>query len=405
MMTNTRARKTNTFRKSAPLPVFYYIQTENTVALEQFFIVMEKSGDEGSIYCDHDLVAQAAAGRRMRFEELIGVYPSYSEESMGIKGNLRKIACQHHLEWNKRLFNNALFTKKIIFGENRAHLTAKVGKHDLWTNPDGSEAAVPELPTKGQVWFAHPVYFMEQMSKEGLLDKSFNPYKNKEPSSFSISDIHLESLAASVVKSNPGFAPAVPPNTAAANKIVFENRNFSWYFSSPFGILRRGSDGVQRRHSGIDLATGRTRNMPIIALVHGVVWARSPDGKEDSTFGKVMFIKGTGADSDKLYFLAHLDRFLEKGVDQTVDPGDEVAITGNTGSTTRRPDAPNSGIHLHLEVFVNVPDRKEDVLNMDTIKNGVGFDSWWKPNFNFAANRRDPFNHNRRIHGNQVIEG
>ena len=44
---------------------------------------------------------------------------------------------------------------------------------DLWTNPDGSrvtDAAVLEkLPPQGQVWFAHPVYFMHRMNEAGLL--------------------------------------------------------------------------------------------------------------------------------------------------------------------------------------------------------------------------------------------
>ena len=210
-----------------------------------------------------------------------------------------------------------------------------------------------------------------------------------------------EDAPATVVKSNPGFAPAVEGPAYAINSEKIENRHFTKRFLSPFGLLRNGSSN---RHTGIDLAPD-WQHRPTIALVNGVIWARSPGTEKDPSFGRIMFIKGTGANSDKLYFLAHLHEFIEgKGVDDFVRPGDEVAITGTTGSST--------GIHLHLEVFVNVTDEeKEKVLNISNIagirtdNTGRKFWEWWASGFDYANRRRDPFNHNRRLVNNQIVEG
>jgi len=131
----------------------------------------------------------------------------------------------------------------------------------------------------------------------------------------------------------------------------------------------------------------------------------------DAIFGKFMFIRGTR--DNNLYFLSHLDSFL-KGEGDLVEPGEAVAITGTTGAS--------SAEHLHLEVFVDVPADRRDVLDMDIIRGvrtnhpsrntfryyGALVDA--ERRFDLDAHRRDPFNHNRRITNNgqpnsRVIEG
>ena len=326
--------------------------TKNTVALEQFFIVMEKSGDEGSIYCDHDLVAQAAAGRRMRFEELIGVYKSDSAESLRIKGNLRKIVCQHHLEWNKSLFNNAFFARKRIFNDKRTHFLEKVGKRNLWTNPDGSEAEGTRLPPKGQVWFAHPVYFMQQIDEQGLLDRSFNPYKGThkttDGTSFTCND-------------SPGFATVVKNNT---DGIEHDGK----FYGRPTGVFNqkyrsdtRGEyhhEGVDFRGSGADLdkdkkvilENGIPKNAaPISSLIYGKV---INCGWVNRGIGRILVVANTQGKG--IYILAHLSGFAQ-GITRhsIIEPGETVAYVGGSGFDTKKNILSEIiwHAHLHLEYY------------------------------------------------------
>ncbi|MCL2381531.1 MAG: peptidoglycan DD-metalloendopeptidase family protein, partial [Treponema sp.] len=244
------------------------------------------------------------------------------------------------------------------------------------------------------------------------LDKTFNPYEGTGPFNFPATTsgnwLPVESVEIPIIRDNPGFAPTVSMSGDAINGEKIYDHYFSRHFSSPFGILRRGSS---LRHNGIDIRTNGVSNMPTVALVYGKVWACSPKNQIDAIFGRFMFIRGTR--DNNLYFISHLERFL-KTEGAFVEPGEPVAITGNLGTS--------SGIHLHLEVFVNVPDTIEDVLNMAVIR-GIRTNNPSRKafpyygaivnrrRFDLDAHRRDPFNHNRRIANNGqpnsrvVIEG
>ena len=146
-------------------------------------------------------------------------------------------------------------------------------------------------------------------------------------------------------------------------------------------------------HTGIDLSTGGEKT-PIVSLIYGIVWARA----NIEVFGKVMLIKSLN--EDKLYFLAHLDDF-KKEVDETFEPEEEIAITGNTTGGT----GSSTGIHLHLEVYRNIkanPDENEKILNMKSIENIRRYNELWNLNGNtitdfLRQHRVNPFKHDEHL--------
>ena len=190
-----------------------------------------------------------------------------------------------------------------------------------------------------------------------------------------------------VVDSNPGFAPILELGQVSEIEMKFDGYCFS-DCTSPYGVKRRG--GNRSVHSGIDLGTnGKPR--PVIALIYGDVWVCSE--KEVPFFGNVMFIKGKGADANKLYFLAHLVAEGRLPAGTPVEPGDKVATAGNTtgGKGT------STGVHLHVEVFRDVTeDKPGGVLNLDKINTAGSSWEWWK-NPRFVDKRVDPFVHTRHV--------
>ena len=320
------------------------------------------------------------------------------DESRETKSIKRSIICGHPLEWDKDIYvngdgrvNQQIKNSYGIRNSDEELFIKRLEAIDVWTELGNRIRNKPinGINTRNNFWFAHPVYFINHLNKAGVLDKSFNPYENQRLPSFNRDTtgrawLPLENWSEATVLSNPGFAPTVSSITNAINSQKIGGYYFSGLnqYTSPYGILRRNPNGNHSKHTGIDISTAGERT-PIIALIQGVVWACSTV-RESNTFGKVMFIKSKF--DDNLYILMHLHNFIKNELDQ-VEPGEIVAITGNTGEST--------GIHLHVEVYVDIPDNRGRVLNVDNIKDGSARDSWFRIT-NVNNHRRDPFNH--RIH-------
>jgi len=142
---------------------------KNYLKWPDWFIVMQTNDKPNTIICDHKQIVRAITEENLSFERLLAVYTTSSDAKKREK--LRKLVCQHRLEWNRGLYD-ANFMKEIWGreeGERQSHLIAKMEKQDLRMNPGGGEAQGSELPPKGAVWFAHPVYFLDHIDKAGLL--------------------------------------------------------------------------------------------------------------------------------------------------------------------------------------------------------------------------------------------
>lgn len=181
--------------------------------------------------------------------------------------------------------------------------------------------------------FIYPPSFFDKIDESGLL--SVNPYVGRTIS-VNKSGMILETVLEKDIKSNPGFAPLCGRNYWGKEdeKIYYQDKLLG-YCTGLFNQKR-----TIDIHTGIDIATGG-ENTDVISFIHGKVWATTWAGTPDltSSYGKVMIIKH--ATEDVFYLLGHLLDYC-KQVDDSVYPGDVVAITGTTGNST--------GIHLHLEV-------------------------------------------------------
>jgi len=386
----------------------YYIKSTDKDMIAENLLNLQERGFEkydndkdDDIFCDDEVIA---------------------DFDVKNKDVLRKYVCKFPFGWNSLLYahcddkdctdcNNVIHNKcnnlpQKLFSKGYITSNFPVLSRIMERANVRNDIDFMQEETKPKVWHLHPFSLYEHYIKL-LKTQSFNPYEStpKQTRSFRATTegawFPLEDWTV-VFHDNPGFAPTVQNASNAIHGRKIEEHFFSNLFTSPFGILRRNPNGNHSRHTGIDLATGGRRT-PVVALVQGIIWACSAV-RENATFGKVMFIKGTGANDDKLYFLAHLDRFIEgKGELDTVIPGDEVAITGNTGQTSRNEDDLNSGIHLHLEVFKDISGNRESVLRLENIRNGTPRDQWLNlGNYNnnamlfYRRHRVDPFDHSHQ---------
>jgi len=333
-------------------------------------------------------------------------------ESAEEKAIKRVVVTRHPMEWDKSLYLDANGNIRpdirrdfgITNRERERAFIKHVSTIDIWSSLQGQSIAGLDLQ-ENSFWFSHPAYFASVLYKSGILDMTFNPYEGYPFLEFQAVEntpeledfLPLRSRTVTVT-CNPGFAPTVKTSDVAIHRKRIKGHLFSSLFTSPFGVGRRGSTNV---HSGIDLATERRRT-PIIALVHGVVWAYPAN--ESSDFGKVMIIRGTGANNDKLYLLAHLHE-TPLPINTPVKPGDEVAKTGNTGTAGGR-EGTDAQIHLHLEVYTGIAATANirDVLNMVNIGDrSKRHRDWWnirQPHTTvddfYRAHRVDPFIHDYR---------
>jgi hypothetical protein len=143
---------------------------KNYLDFSKFFIKL--SGDDDNIECDHEKIVKKITKEELNFQQLLDLYKNGTDKCLEIRKNLRRLACEHKLEWNKGLYNAEYFNKRAIIGETKEYMENKVGKFHLWANPEGDgETTIEEMP-KGKVWLAHPVYFINHLDNARLLSKN-----------------------------------------------------------------------------------------------------------------------------------------------------------------------------------------------------------------------------------------
>lgn len=108
-------------------------------------------------------------------------------------------------------------------------------------------------------------------------------------------------------------------------------------------------------------------------------WNVSKKEKSGSGYGNMMLIEG---DNGYLYLLAHLTSYLKEKGDPVL-PGDDVAMSGQTGNST--------GYHLHLEI-IKPYDLDMELSSIYSIDKDNQFTGWC--NEMQKKNRFNPFDHN-----------
>jgi hypothetical protein len=136
---------------------------ENILEWEKHFIVYDPQSDN-IIYNPSD-----EAGKEI--EEMIRkARPSTGRD--WTKNELtvfkRTIFCKHPLEWDKTKYDSALIKNRMCLGDEDRHkiLREKAEKMDIWSSIKDNEAI---KQTTNNLWFAHPIYFLNHMNKAGLL--------------------------------------------------------------------------------------------------------------------------------------------------------------------------------------------------------------------------------------------
>jgi len=362
----------------------------NYLDFPKFFTVMEESGKEDSIICDHNLIVKNITKDELTFNDLLNVYKNTSEESKEIREKLRRLVCMHHLEWKKELYNKEFaeeLKEEFALDEERLkHLQDKMGKQDLCATPDGKNLEDERLPPKKQVWFAHPIHFINHLDKAGLLDRTFNPYYgeskktvNKKP--FDCID-------------NPGFAPLYDSENDNKEGNVDEDTKQTFVHDGKrYGVITGLFNDDYTRfysgysfvpHEGVDYRGGEGRE--IISFIYGrVIYA----GWTDTTYGRVLIVAN---EKEKgIYLLGHLSDIangIEKG--SFIEPGQEVAYVGgsayalNEDTNTIERKENHFATHLHVsyyDVQYNEQDEKKGFYSLDGAFIG------------YNKNECDPFNH------------
>jgi murein DD-endopeptidase MepM/ murein hydrolase activator NlpD len=347
------------------------------------FINIVNEVDTGkSLYCGAAGEAKVDALAMPEEQERLSV----AELRDAARKNKRKMICKHPLEWDKELYTQPELVKfaPLASGGRRFEAYSRLAETlDIWSGIKGKAG----LPEENSLYYAHPVFFVNFLKQAGVFE--FNPYGGSEEMPFPRDENKgaYEPWEGTTIKfvDSPGFAPVAD----GATKYAHEGVSYAEP-ASPYGIYRwnnKKEKGLP--HTGVDLAPGR-KNTEIKALVYGRVWVCSK--AEVRSYGNVMIIKNTN--EDLLYLLAHLHSF-KKQVGDTVEPGEIVALTGNTtgGSNTA------TGIHLHIEVFRCTEKDSEKVLDLPYINDGkMDRDRFFLNSVAFNKNRVDPFNHDPSTH-------
>lgn len=280
---------------------------------------------------------------------------------------LKRTISKHPIEWdfNKIKQDKVCETRgKAPIDENKCCDIAA----DLRT-------ADSKLFGENSFYFLCPPYFYNKMDELGLFE--FNPYEGKGYVTINANDFILQTRTQQFI-SNPGFAPY--NKNLSANGYEYNNIKYA-YITCLFDVKRKTDI-----HTGIDFGSWQ-HSVPIKSFIRGKVlectWNKSKKEKSGIGYGNMMLIEG---DNGYLYLLAHLTSYL-KGKGDLVLPGDDVAMSGQTGNS--------DGFHLHLEIIK--PIRKSiKISSMYEINQSDNQFTGWS-SIEQRNNRYNPFNHDDKF--------
>ncbi len=154
---------------------------KNALDWKQFFTIYDQDKD-GNIFCDIESIINSidtpeavskSVITKNELQRLFGNRRNSTEKAI-IKG-LRQLVCYHPLEWNKELYTDIETQYEDLFGSS---LVGGNGTRLRESSEATDMSEIQELDIiknsfeKGNLWFAHPVYFIRHLERTGLLEEA-----------------------------------------------------------------------------------------------------------------------------------------------------------------------------------------------------------------------------------------
>ena len=308
-------------------------------------------------------------------------------EALGITGDVEKSVCdnlkddnvtynlyfENETEWKKN--NGKIKELKKIAANSEAELKPQTEDFNIFKE-------ISKLFKKATrfVYF-QPCAFLNHLDKVLGLSE-FNPYEGKGSLTINANGWILQSRTQPFL-SNPGFAPY--NKDLSADGYEYNGLKYA-YVTCLFDVKRQISSTKTDIHTGIDLGSWQ-KSAPIKAFIKGTVlectWNKTKKEKAGTGYGNMMLIEG---DNGYLYLLAHLTSYLKEKGDPVL-PGDDVAMSGQTGNST--------GYHLHLEIIK--PLSKSIKTNSMYVINQSDNQFSGLSSIEQRNNRFNPFDHNDKF--------
>ena len=147
----------------------------------------------------------------------------------------------------------------------------------------------------------------------------------------------LESIVAGRMDTEQAEIFAAYTETKGGLQVFGTPVDYYWYYyiSSYYGYRKNPNTGDEEIHRGVDIA------VPTGTMVHAAHDGTVMEAAYDSYYGNYVVITDSKGYTTKY---AHMDS-LNVSAGQSVKKGDNIGISGNTGSST--------GSHLHIECLYN----------------------------------------------------
>lgn len=164
-----------------------------------------------------------------------------------------------------------------------------------------------------------------------------------------LDELKNQEQAASSSSSKPSSGSSSGTSSGGSSGGSSSAYDFMWptpkfhYISSPFGYRIHPITGVQKLHSGCDIAGSGINGTPVYAADSGTVSLATYNAGGYGYY--VMLYHGAKSDGKQYATLyAHMTRYVVSA-GQKIQKGDLIGYVGSTGAST--------GPHLHFEIRVN----------------------------------------------------
>ena len=361
------------------------------------FTKYDKTGLLKDLYmanAEHDFITE---------DELHMVYGNKGDFSGAkeLREEIRKVFCQHSIEFDESLFDN-IEKETSKHKDWGCHVMHKSSFEDSLKIIDCWENGLQKEFKKNNLFFVHPMYFLEHLQKAGVL--TFNPYYN-----LTYDQVHGGSLGKNikpgntceikldpntVIKDNPGFAPVWADCGAAPNTNINGFAPITGFYNEDYADGDNYPLYDNYYHEGVDFRG--TTGTDIVSFIYGRVLAYGYFGP----YGRVIFVDDFA--SDGIYLLGHLNSYNNSVLDTgLVKPGDIVGTVGTSGEY--HPARTVNGVsqpaghdyqyaaHLHVTYFANVI---KDNLYVQRNSTTNSIDATGYYDDNFRSKKRNPFLHN-----------
>lgn len=345
------------------------------------FTKYDKTGLLKDLYmanAEHDFITE---------EELHLVYGNKGDFSGAkeLREEIRKVVCQHSIEFDESLFDN-IEKETSKHKDWGCHVMHKSSFEDSLKIIDCWKNGLQKEFKKNNLFFVHPMYFLEHLHKSGVL--TFNPYFD-----FTYDEVHGGNIGKNVdtnkkIRDNPGFAPIWTNCGTAPNPNTNGFAAITGFFNEDYAGLKGYTGSKHYYHEGVDFRG--ISGTEIVSFIYGTVLGYGLLEK----YGRTIIISDNNSDS--MYLLAHLKKYNTTLLDnKIIKPGDIVGEVGTSGEGESENDCDNKyDPHLHITYF---PKINKNLIYV--IKDGQKLKKTSAYNNDFIGTKRNPFIHNSEPKG------